>query len=398
MTAFIPTQLGVMLPSDINDLAAAGINDGDFAKRVGGAWVGAAVGGEPALLVESGAATKISALAELTVAANDDELVLVRAGANKKIDVANVAGLMKQSNGAVIGGDFTGNPRGTGAFDFQASRGSATQVASGNNSVICGGQSNTASNDYGVVCGGTNNANFGDRSFIGGGQGNYIPYDKVFGTIGGGIGNTASGNGGATVGGGSSNLASNYYTTVSGGLQSVSSGRYSTVVGGYSNTASGIGAVAVGMNAVASQMGKFALAGGRFSANGDAQVSIAQLRISTTNNTPAEMFTDGSAVRLVIPTNGLWEFVVHIIARQKTENRGAAFVRRGVISNDGGVVTLIGEVQTIGTDIQSAELVTTGVQITADDSNNALVITVTGVAATNLRWLAKVELVELSYP
>lgn len=41
MTAFVPTQLGVLLPSDINDLGAAGIADGEFAKRVGGAWDGA---------------------------------------------------------------------------------------------------------------------------------------------------------------------------------------------------------------------------------------------------------------------------------------------------------------------------------------------------------------------
>jgi hypothetical protein len=43
MTAFVPTQLGVLLPSDINDLAAAGFANGDFAKRVGGVWAGAQV-------------------------------------------------------------------------------------------------------------------------------------------------------------------------------------------------------------------------------------------------------------------------------------------------------------------------------------------------------------------
>lgn len=45
MTAFVPTQLGVMLPSDINDLTANGISDGEFAKRVAGAWDGALVMG-----------------------------------------------------------------------------------------------------------------------------------------------------------------------------------------------------------------------------------------------------------------------------------------------------------------------------------------------------------------
>ena len=38
--------------------------------------------------------------------------------------------LMRQTNGAFIGGDLTGNPRGDNAIDFQSARGSATQVAS----------------------------------------------------------------------------------------------------------------------------------------------------------------------------------------------------------------------------------------------------------------------------
>lgn len=44
MTAFVQTQTGVFLPSDINDLGANGIADGQFAKRVSGAWAGAGEG------------------------------------------------------------------------------------------------------------------------------------------------------------------------------------------------------------------------------------------------------------------------------------------------------------------------------------------------------------------
>lgn len=40
MPAFVPTQLGVLLPSDISDLSATGISDGEFAKRVAGTWDG----------------------------------------------------------------------------------------------------------------------------------------------------------------------------------------------------------------------------------------------------------------------------------------------------------------------------------------------------------------------
>jgi hypothetical protein len=100
-----------------------------------------------------------------------------------------------------------GDPRGLHAVDLQSARSAATQVASGDYSVISGGRDNTASGVY-------------------------------YATVGGGRGNTASG-WGATVGGGGFNTASRTHATVGGGERNTASGDAATVGGGDGNTASG---------------------------------------------------------------------------------------------------------------------------------------------------------------
>lgn len=69
-------------------------------------------------------------------------------------------------NGAASGG----NARGTNAVDLQLSRSAATQVASGANSVVSGGTSNTASGQTTIVSGGSGNTASAVRSSITGGS------------------------------------------------------------------------------------------------------------------------------------------------------------------------------------------------------------------------------------
>jgi len=74
-------------------------------------------------------------------------------------------------------GNVTGLSRGEGSVDFQTSRETETQVASGANSVITGGRSNLASGEQDVIGGGYNNATYdplGFNNVIGGGSTNYI--------------------------------------------------------------------------------------------------------------------------------------------------------------------------------------------------------------------------------
>jgi hypothetical protein len=128
-----------------------------------------------------------------------------------------------------------GNQRGLHAVDLQSERSAATQVASGNYSVIGGGYNNTAIGYAATIGGGYNNTASGSVATIGGGQVNTA--SGPWATVGGGGGNTA-GNNYATVGGGLGNTASGYIATVGGGLGNTASGTFATVGGGASNTAS----------------------------------------------------------------------------------------------------------------------------------------------------------------
>ena len=120
-------------------------------------------------------------------------------------------------DGTVTGG----NTRGAFAIDLQRDRTSAAQVASGENSVIGGGESNTA---------------MGTDSTVSGGAGNITVEAGT--TIGGGLLNIASAEG-SVIAGGILNTTSGRLSTISGGAQNTTSDQFSTVAGGNLNTASG---------------------------------------------------------------------------------------------------------------------------------------------------------------
>jgi hypothetical protein len=87
--------------------------------------------------------------------------------------------------------DAGGNTRGQGAVDLQSARSAATQVASGDYSVIGGGQNNTASGVAATVGGGSGNTASGVAATVGGGSGNTASGSAA--TVGGGLQNTATG-------------------------------------------------------------------------------------------------------------------------------------------------------------------------------------------------------------
>ncbi|HUO53842.1 MAG TPA: glycosyl hydrolase family 28-related protein [Rhodoblastus sp.] len=127
----------------------------------------------------------------------------------------------------------TGNARGSKAVDWQPCRGNGTQVASGANSTIAGGCSNTASGPY---------------SFVGGGYGNTASGTRV------------------TIAGGYTNSATGQYSAAVGGLYGADYGNY-------------------GLNFYAS---------GDFSIAGDAEIAWGVLRASTSSTSATRLTSDGS--------------------------------------------------------------------------------------------------------
>jgi hypothetical protein len=318
-------------------------------------------------------------------------------------------------DGALQSTPSGGNARGTKATDLQVDRSNVAQVASGLEAVICGGTSNKASGQQSVVTGGNGNTAAGVEATVSGGNNNQA--NAGADTVGGGQGNTSSGGfctvpGGssnvasfqyATVGGGNANTASASGATVSGGQSNTASGGTSLCAGGLSNTASGFcSATVAGSNAKADKNGQVSQASGQFANPGDAQASQVVLRMNTADATATLMTLDGSnppfgfgLSYLTVPNNTAWAVEGTVIARSSAGlNHVWTFV--GGIKNNAGAVSMMGAITPTDV-VHDGAFATGGIAITADAVNLALSITVTGIAATNIRWVARVRLTEVNY-
>lgn len=260
--------------------------------------------------------------------------------------------------------------------------GGLTGVASGARSVVAGGDRNQAIGTEAFVGSGELNVANANHSVIGGGESNNIAVAAVNGVIAGGTSNAATADH-STISGGSLSTASGNYSTIGGGSLNVASGNYSTVPGGI------LGA--------ATHYGEIAHASGFFAASGDAQASEFVWRRATTDATPSELFLDGASLRATIPTNTTWAFHLHTVARDSNAAtaESAAWEVKGVISNDNGTTSLVAAVTSVtladdtgGTWVHA---------VTADDPNDSLIITVTGEAGRNIRWVCHGRVVQVTY-
>ena len=288
--------------------------------------------------------------------------------------------LTPKGTGALISGpkpDGTstgGNARGARAVCLQpAGRIAATQVASGADSVAIGSNS-TASGQLAV-------------SFRGNASGL-----NSFAT------NTAS--------------ASGVYAVAIGGEAASASGTRSVLVCGYYSSASADNATGIasvfstsnanhsvhyGLNALSNRYGMHAHSNGSFAggstATGDAQRARFVLRNKTTTNSAVELFLDGSATRLTIPSGKIFAFTINIAGVSSTGAAVAHYMRQYCLKNVSGTTSEVYAPITIGTDNAAG----TSIALSASDANDSLVVSVTGTASTIWRWVASVDAVEIGY-
>ena len=104
---------------------------------------------------------------------------------------------------------------------------------------------------------------------------------------------------------------------------------------------------------------------------------------------------DGSTTRLTIPSGKIMFCDILISGIKSDGSASACYKRKVAIKNVAGTTALVGTVEAIGTDIEDNVL--TDVAITADNTNDALDISVTGIAAETWRWVAVVEGLEIAY-
>ena len=278
--------------------------------------------------------------------------------------------------------------------------GGSTQIVNGAYGAAVAGLSNTSEGNYAFLGGGRSNLSGDSTNRTGktdqvvvGGQSNEAKGHQA--TSVGGFNNTVSG-AQAFVGGGLNNLvgASATAAAVAGGSGNNITQTYGVIGGGDSNqvTAS-LGAVLGGKNGSATRYGEQAHAAGAFAAQGDAQTSVVVARRSTSDATPAALFLDGSAQRITIPSDTTVAFRILVAARRTdADNESAAYEYVGCIDNNAGTTALVG---TVTETVIAEDTAAWAVAVTADDTNDALIITVTGEAAKTIRWVARVELVQV---
>ncbi len=185
-------------------------------------------------------------------------------------------------------------------------------------------------------------------------------------------------------------------TQVVSGANSFAAGINNTVTGSQSAafgrdcTLSASRAIAVGVFASNAIMGSDAVGGGVSA--GIQQMGRIPLGASTTDATPTVLNIFATASnRPTVPAKAAWMFKVHLIAHTSTGTyRVAAWDITGVIARDGSNNTLIVGTPTVTQTVNESTWITTDPTVTADDTNESLAITVTGLAATTIRWTAGV--------
>ena len=325
-------------------------------------------------------------------AATDNVLPRFDASGTTSPTPLQASGLLVTDDGALQSTPTGGNARGSKATDLQIDRSAATQVASGAGAIIPGGANNTASGISSFAAGDTNLAS-GD------------------GAVAIGDSNTASASPCVAIGdqhtvsdtfaaclGGSTGTADAPYASTFGGFANFAHADYSAALGRLCGTSVGAeSSLASGFRSVAYLYAQRAHSAGPFTDPGDAQTSDLLWRGTTANATPTELFIDGSAARATVPADTTWAFEIIGLGR-RSDGMSICFKIDGGIKNDAGTVVLVAAVTTIVTaDGTGAVLGAGNFVVSADDPNNALIITVTGQVAQDWRWVARARLVECGH-
>ena len=271
-------------------------------------------------------------------------------------------------HGVVVGG---GNNQATGSYSFIGGGGDAGTAAN----------RNTASADWGTVVGGRANLASAVSAFVGGGG--------TDGTSTGG--NTASGIGSSVLGG-FGNQASGQWASVSGGLQNLANGFASIVVNGrYGTTRSIVGNISFpASNVPITQV------------SGASQSALLVLARQTTDATATALTSDTSAAsttnQVILPNNSAYYFKGSVIANVTGAANGAAWSIEGAIMRGANAAsTVLIDTPSVNRVATSAGATAWVVAVTADTTNGGIAVTVTGVASTTIRWVAKLETTEVTF-
>lgn len=302
---------------------------------------------------------------------------------------------------------------------FSSVFGGNSSTASGSYAAVVGGQSSTASGSNSAVMGGFNNTASGLRSAVIGGTTNQATQQYA-----------------ATIGG-DTIRATGSYAFAGGGSVNNAQGQYCSVVGGNSNTANGVSAGIFAGESNNTNADQAVVCGGSYNtANGNSSSVLGGLRGTTrliqgytvlpassapiagvagvsqsatlllgrqTTDATATTLTSTTAAasttnQVILPNNSAYTFQGTVIAARTAAGDTSSWKFEGAIKRGANAAstTLVAAVTptVIAQDAGAAAWV---LAITADTTNGGIAVTVTGAAATTIRWVCKIETTEVTF-
>jgi hypothetical protein len=282
-----------------------------------------------------------------------------------------------------------------------------------------GGYGNSAQLDNSVVIGGQLNLANGQLASVIAGQLNTA--NNTYATVVGGQSNTASGSSAAVVGG-QSNTASGQSSVIVGGETSAASGTYSAILGGSFNTANATNASVVGGQSNTANSNSGIVAGGRSgttrliqgntvlpasaapinATTGVQQLATLLLGRQTTDATATILTSNTSAAsttnQVILPNNSAYTFQGTCIAARTAAGDTSSWKFEGAIKRGANAASTVLVAAVTPTVIaQDAGAATWVLAVTADTTNGGIAVTVTGAAATTIRWVCKIETTEVTF-
>jgi hypothetical protein len=341
------------------------------------------------------AAIRPIAAADRTIAIGEDSSAVLPEG------IAIGYQSRSSSNYAIAIGRATSSSVATVAIGFEAAATANSATAIGSSSSAAGAK---ASGQGAVALGGAYAS--GQDSFAAAINNNTSSYGALgANSIAIGSAAKAAFAGSVAIGTGARALANSAVAISSGYAYSsntTASGISSISIGDSNNSAKDR-SVTIGLRALADVIGKFAFSNGNITDQGDSQYGLLVLRGITTSATAAALTTNNlvaaSDNQLIISNNSAYAFTGTIIARQQAAagNDFAAWeIKGGIVRGATASTTALGTYN-INVLSKSAGAVTWTIALSADTANGGLAITVTGAAATNIRWVATVQTSEVTY-
>jgi len=270
-------------------------------------------------------------------------------------------------------------------------------------SVVLAGENNRASSTYASVVSGTGNIASGSYSSVLSGANNTA--SGSYASVAGGSGNTSSGVE-SGIFAGSNHTASGQYAAVFGGVGNSSTAR-AFVIGGQQNTSNATNSICV---AGAYGNARSIIGNVIFTASdtpiaflsGGQQLGTLLLGRQTTNATATVLTSNTSAAattnQVILPNNSAYFFRGEVIAGVTGAGDTKGWTVEGVIKRGANAAStaLVGT-PTVTSSYADAGASAWTITATADTTNGGLAITVTGAAATTIRWVAQIRTTEMTY-